>query len=76
MAKNLEQKILATDAIKTALKRAEATGDLIGNKTANKRCFKKIFSKIAIKNNEVIDESEAPKERYISPKKGNKLLMS
>ena len=59
-----------TDAIKTASKRAiqeiaEATGDLIGNKIADKIT---IISKKS-KNNEANGESEAPKERYISPEK-------
>ena len=44
----------ATDAIKTASKRAiqktaKATGDLIGNKIADYKCFKKISKAITFK---------------------------
>ena len=63
-----------TDATKTASKRAiqktaEATGDLIGNKNANK------ITK-ASKNNSKVDknESEIPKERYISPEKRRRIV--
>ena len=62
----------ATDAIKTASKRAiqkaaEATGDLVGNKIADKitSASKKSHNE-EIQSNEV--NNEIPKERYISPK--------
>ena len=62
----------ATDAIKTASKRAiqkttEATGDLVGNKIADK--IRNASKKLCIEemqSNEV--NNEIPKERYISPK--------
>ena len=62
----------ATDAIKTASKRAiqkttEATGDLVGNKIADK--IRNASKKLCIEemqSNEV--NNEMPKERYISPK--------
>ena len=62
-----------TDAIKTTSKRAiqktaEATGNLIGNKIANKMTSVSKKSK-KLQNNEANDESEAPKERCISPEK-------
>ena len=62
----------ATDAIKTASKRAiqktaEATGDLIGNKFADK-----IISASKKSQNEV--NNEIPKERYISPKERQKII--
>ena len=62
-----------TDAIKTASKKAiqktvEGTGDLIGNKITDKiTSVSKKFKKRQI--NEVNDESETPKERYIWPEK-------
>ena len=90
MGKNLSnkygQKLLdsakksTTDAIKTASKRAiqktaEATGDLIGNKIADKiTSVSKKSPKELHSQNE--DEIEIPKERYISPKRDNKLLMN
>ena len=56
-------------------KSAEATGDLIGNKIADK-----ITSASKKSQNEEIQSTEVnneiPKERYISPKKGNKFLMN
>ena len=62
----------ATDAIKTASKRAiqktaEATGDLVGNKIADKitNASKKLCIE-EMQSNEV--NNEIPKERYISPK--------
>ena len=66
-------KISTTDAIKTASKRtiqktAEATGDIIGNKIADKITSVSKKSKKP-QNNEANDESETPKERYISPEK-------
>ena len=73
-----------TEAIKTASKRAiqktaEATEDLVGNKiadkitSASKKSLKKPHDE-EIQSTEV--NNEIPKERYISPKKGNKLLMN
>ena len=60
---------------KIVLKSAEATGDLIGNKIADK-----IISVSKKPHDEEIQSTEVnneiPKERYISPKKGNKLLMN
>ena len=56
-------------------KSAETTGDLIGNKIADK-----ITSASKKSQNEEIQSTEVnneiPKERYICPKKGNKLLMN
>ena len=62
----------ATDAIKTASKRAiqktaEATGDLIGNKIADK-------STGASKKSQNEVNNEIPKERYISPKERQKII--
>ena len=68
----------ATDAIKTASKRAiqktaEATGDLVGNKIADK-----ITSASKKSHNEEIQSNEVnnkiPKERYISPKERQKII--
>ena len=62
-----------TDAIKTASKRAiqktaEATSDLIGNKIADK--ITSVSKKSSQNNlNEAKNETEIPKERYISPEK-------
>ena len=87
ISRKYRQKVLdhakqsATDAFKTDSKRAiqktaEATGDLIGKKTADK--ITKV-SKNAQQNHSetVINEhdQETPKERKISRKKDNKLLM-
>ena len=68
----------AADAIKTDSKRAiqktaEATGDLIGNKIADKITSVSKKSKKP-QNNEANDESEAPKERYISPEKRQQII--
>ena len=66
------------DAIKTASKRAiqktaEATGDLIGNINADKiRSVSKKSKKL--QNNEANDESEEPKERYISSEKRQQII--
>ena len=67
----------ATDAVKTASKRAiqktaEVTGDLIGNKIADKvtSVLKKSSAKLQPENN----QSEAPKERYISPEKRQQII--
>ena len=76
MVKNflIVQKKSTTDAIKTASKRtiqkkAEATGDLIDNKIADKITSVSKKSATRSQNNEANDESETPKERYISPEK-------
>ena len=68
----------ATDAIKTASKRAiqktaEATGDLVDNKLADKitNASKKSRNK-EIQSNEV--NNEIPKERYISPKERQQII--
>ena len=67
-----------TGAIKTASKRviqktAEATGDLIGNTTADKTTsVSKKSPKELHSQNE--DEIEIPKERYISPNKGQQII--
>ena len=67
-----------TDAIKTASKRAiqktaEATGDLIGNKIADKITSVSKKSKKP-QNNKANDESEAPKEKYISLEKRQQII--
>ena len=83
MVKNflIVQKKSTIDAIKTASKRAiqktaERTGDSIGNKIADKiTSVSKISSaKLRSQNNEANDESEAPKERYISPEKRQQII--
>ena len=68
----------ATDAIKTASKRAiqktaEATGYLIGNKTADKitSASKKSHNE-EIQSNEV--NNEIPKDRYIPQKERQKII--
>ena len=68
-----------TDAIKTASKKgiqktAEATGDLIGNKVADKIISVWKKSSTPSQNNEANDESETPKERYISPEKRQQII--
>ena len=60
----------ATDAIKTASKRAiqktaEATGDLVGNKIADK--ITSVSKKKSNNNNDDDVELTTPKKRYISP---------
>ena len=68
----------ATDAIKTASKRAiqktaEATGDLVGNKIVDKITnASKILRNKEIQSNEV--NNEIPKERYISPKERQQVI--
>ena len=68
----------ATDAIKTASKRAiqktaEATGDLVGNKIADKiTSASKKSHNDEIQSNEVYNE--IPKERYIPPKERRKII--
>ena len=56
-------------------KASEAIGDLIGNKVTDK--IRSVSNK-SLQNNldEAKSELEIPKERYISPKKGKKLLMN
>ena len=69
----------ATDAIKTASKRAiqktaEATGDLVGNKIADKITS---VSKKSIKKLPAIDEDvelTTPQKRYISPEQRLKII--
>ena len=74
-----------TDAIKTASKRAiqktaEATYDLIGNKIAeeitniSKKSSRFCSTDLHSQNNEANDESETPKERYISPVKRQQII--
>ena len=72
----------ATDAIKTASKRAiektaEATGDLIGNKIADKfasvsRKFPRGLHSKELSSN--IANKEIPKERYTSPQEGQQII--
>ena len=68
----------ATDAIKTASKRAiqktaEATRDLVGNKIADKiTSASKKSRNEEIQSNEV--DNEIPKERYISPKEIQQII--
>ena len=80
MVKNflIVQNKSATDAIKTTSKRliqkaAAATGDLIGNKITDKITSVSKKSKKS-KSNEANDESETPKERYISPEKRQQII--
>ena len=72
----------ATDAIKTALKRAipktaEATGDLIRNKitdkitSVSKKSSRELHSK-ELHSNEA--KNEIPKERYISPQERKQII--
>ena len=70
-----------TNAIKTASKRsiqkiAEATGDLIGNKIADKitNVSKKSTGELQSKNDSANNETEAPRKRYISPKKTQQII--
>ena len=70
----------ATDAIKTASKRAiqkiaEATGDLIGNKIADKatRVFKKKFNNNNNNNNDDV-ELATHKKRYISSEERQQII--
>ena len=74
----IQLKKSATDAIRTASKRAiektaEATGDLVDNKIADK-----ITSTSKKSRNEEIQSSEVnneiPKERYISPKERQQII--
>ena len=78
----------ATDAIKTASKRAiqktaEATGDLVGNKIADKIVTAKpssedVTSASKKSHNEEIQSNEVNneilKERYLSPKERQKII--
>ena len=70
-----------TDAIQSTSKRAiqqtvQATGDLISNKIDDKitSVSKKSSAKLRSQNNEANDESEARKERYISPQKRQQII--
>ena len=75
----IQLKKCATDAIKTASKRAiqktaEATGDLVGNKIADK--ITKV-SKESTKKLPTIDEDvelTTPKKRYISPEERQQII--
>ena len=68
----------ATDAIKTASKRAiqktaEATGDLVGNKIADK--ITSVSKKKSDNNNNNNDaELRTPKKRYISPEERQQII--
>ena len=80
MVKNfsIAKKKSTTDAMKTASKRAiqktvEAAGDFIGNKIAAKIISVSKNSKKP-QNNEANYESEAPKQRYISPEKRQQII--
>ena len=73
----------ATDAIKTASKRAiqktaEATGDLVGNKTADK--ITSVSKKKSDNNNNNNDDDDVelitPKKRTYHLKKDSKILMN
>ena len=59
-------------------KTAEATGDLIAIKIAGKitNLSKKSSRELHLQNNKANHKIEIPKERYISPGKNNKLLMT
>ena len=79
VAKNLSNKKSATDAIKTASKRAiqktaEATGDLIGNKISDKTTS--VSKKIQNNESEAGSASlkDVPKKDTYLQTKGNKLL--
>ena len=67
-----------TDAIRAASKwaiqkTAEATVDLIGNKIADKIASASTYlKKLHSQNN--LDETDMPKERYISPEKRQKII--
>ena len=70
---------VATDAVKTAPKRAiqktaGATGDIIGNKVADNitSVSKKELNSKELFQNET--NNEIPKERYISPKERKKII--
>ena len=67
----------ATDAIKTASKRAiqktaEATGDLIGNKIADK--ITSVFKKKSNNNNNKNVKLATFKKRYISPEERQQII--
>ena len=91
MSKNLSNKYCqellngdkksATDAIKTASKRAiqkiaEATGDLIGNKIADKITSVSKKSTKELPNDETEEDVEraTPKKRYISPEERQQII--
>ena len=69
----------ATDAIKTASKRAiqktaEATGDLIGNKIADKITSASDKKPRDEESSSTEVNKEMPKERYISPKESLQII--
>ena len=73
------EKKSTADVIRNASKRAiqktaGATGDLIGNKIADKTTSVLRKSSRHSQNNEANDESETPKERYISPEKRQQII--
>ena len=72
-AKKSTTDAIKTDSKKAIQKTAGATGDLIGNKIADKITSVSEKSKKP-HNNEANDESEAPKERYISPGKRQQII--
>ena len=58
---------------KSNSEKAEATGDLIGNKIAYKITnASKSSKKLHSQNN--LDETDIPKERYISPEKRQQII--
>ena len=65
---------IKTDSKRAIQKTAEATGDLVGNKIADKITSVSKKSSTRSQNNEANDESEAPKERYISPEKRQQII--
>ena len=73
----------ATDALKTASKRvilktAEATGDLMGNKIADAvdKSYDGKITKVSKSSEAATNENDKdiPKEKYISPKKRQKII--
>ena len=77
-AKKSTTDTIKTDSKRTIQKTEEAAGDLFGNTIADKitNISKKSSRELHSQNNEANDEIEIPKERYVSPKKDNKLLMN
>ena len=68
-------KQFATDAFKTASKRAKATGDLIGNKIANK--ITGVSKTLQQNNSETVTkehDKKIPKERYLSPEDRQEII--
>ena len=93
VSNNYSQKLVdsakksATDAIKTASKRAiqktaEATGDLLGNKIADKITGVSKISPMELHSKELHSKelssneanNEIPKERYISPQERQQII--